>query len=150
VELRCVTEDEGWDPRILGALVAESEAAGERFLRRLVDEWRSGANRFDAAGEALFVAFEEGRAVGVCGLNRDPYAVLAETGRVRHLYVAADHRRRGIGRALLRAVIERARGVFPRLRLRTESQEAACFYQALGFERCAEPEATHFLHLPAG
>jgi hypothetical protein len=37
-------------------LLAESEQAGLRFLRRLVDEWASGVNRFDRPGEALFGA----------------------------------------------------------------------------------------------
>lgn len=149
-QIHCVTEDGSWDPDVLTGLVGESELAGERFLRRLVDEWRSGANRFDALGEALFVAYLEGRILGVCGLSRDPYAPGDATGRVRHLYVAAGHRRRGIGKALVLAVMEHARGVFPRLRLRTQSEAAACFYQSLGFQRCEEPEATHILNLPAG
>ena len=40
----------------IDALVAESEQAGWRFMRRLAEEWTSGANRFDGAGEAFFAA----------------------------------------------------------------------------------------------
>ncbi|MFT3883033.1 MAG: hypothetical protein QM703_25700 [Gemmatales bacterium] len=40
----------------LEALAKESEHEGWRFLRRLVDEWISGANRFAESGEALFAA----------------------------------------------------------------------------------------------
>src|SRR4029077_13848398 len=40
----------------LGALVAESEQQGFGFVRRLVDEWVAGTNRFDRPGEVLSVA----------------------------------------------------------------------------------------------
>jgi GNAT superfamily N-acetyltransferase len=117
----------------LGALVAESEEVGLRFVRRLLDEWASGANRFAQPGEALFAARVGGRLVGVCGLNIDPYADDARIGRVRHLYVLSAFRRRGVGRHLVAQVIETARGRFDRLRLRTENAGAARFYEALGF-----------------
>ncbi|PYM80776.1 MAG: GNAT family N-acetyltransferase, partial [Candidatus Rokuibacteriota bacterium] len=52
----------------VAALVAESEAQGLRFVRRLAEEWASGANRFDRPGEALFVARDDRRVVGVGGL----------------------------------------------------------------------------------
>lgn len=40
-------------------LVLEKEAIGEgfRFITRLIDEWHSGANRFDAPGECLIAAY---------------------------------------------------------------------------------------------
>src|SRR5438876_6602699 len=71
----------------LDGLLAESEQAGIRFVRRLVEEWSSGANRFDRPGEALFGARVGGQWVGVCGVNVDPYAAEERVGRVRHLYV---------------------------------------------------------------
>ena len=79
----------------LGPLIAESESHGLRFVRRLVDEWTSGTNRFDRPGESLFVARIAGEAVGVCGLNADPYAAAPGIARVRHLYVLSAHRRCG-------------------------------------------------------
>jgi len=84
----------------VAALVAESEAQGLRFVRRLADEWASGANRFDRPGEALFVARDDGRVLGVGGLNLDPYAAEATVGRVRHLYVLRAYRRLGFGRRI--------------------------------------------------
>lgn len=48
-------------------LLADSEAAGSRIARRLVDEWADRTNRFDRPGEALFGAWAGGRLVGVCG-----------------------------------------------------------------------------------
>jgi ribosomal protein S18 acetylase RimI-like enzyme len=139
-------------PDAVSPLVAESEAAGLRFVRRLVEEWTSGANRFDRPGEALFAATRSGRVVGVCGLNVDPYATadgVGRVGRVRHLYVLSAHRGLGIGRRLVGAVIAEARGRFHDLRLRTENPAAARLYEGLGFQRCADIAAcTH--RMPVG
>ena len=135
-------------PASLEALVAESEQGGLRFMRRLVEEWASGANRFDGDGEALFAALIDGRVTGVCGLNIDPYAAAARVGRVRHLYVLSAYRRLGVGRQLVGGVIEAARGRFDILRLRTQNPAAARLYEQLGFSRCAgAPDCTHLLEL---
>jgi GNAT superfamily N-acetyltransferase len=132
----------------LGALTAESEQAGLRFVRRLVDEWASGANRFDRPGEALFIARTIDRVVGVCGLNIDPYTATPRVGRVRHLYVLLAYRRLGIGRRLVGEVIGAARGRFDTLRLRTENPEAAAFYERLGFLRSVGArDCTHVMVL---
>lgn len=146
------------DPRIerlngapadcLGAVIAESEQFGLRFVRRLAEEWTSGANRFDRPGEALFVAGIAGQTVGVCGLNVDPYTAALNVGRVRHLYVLSTYRRLGIGRYLVTEVMEAARGRFDRLRLRTANPAAAELYERLGFRRCADvADCTHVLDL---
>jgi GNAT superfamily N-acetyltransferase len=135
-------------PDLLADLVAESERAGYRFVRRLVAEWVSGANRFDRSGEALFAVFVGGQVAGVCGLNADPYTAEPHVGRVRHLYVREAHRRSGVGRRLITAVIEAARGVFGRLHLRTTNTQSARFFENLGFRPCAgRPDCTHLLEL---
>jgi GNAT superfamily N-acetyltransferase len=135
----------------LGGLIAESEANGLRFVRRLADEWASGANRFDRPGEALFVARIAGQPVGVCGLNVDPYADGPGVGRLRHLYVLSTHRRRGVGRQLVTEVIQAARGAFDTLRLSTRNPEAAQLYERLGFQRCADAgDCTHIMPLAGG
>lgn len=128
--------------------MAESEQAGWRFLRRLAEEWASGANRFHRPGEALFAALMEGRVIGVCGLNVDPYAAAQRVGRVRHLYVLSACRGLGVGRQLVAAVIEAARGRFDDLRLRTENPAAAQLYERLGFRRSAGvADCTHLMDL---
>jgi GNAT superfamily N-acetyltransferase len=113
-------------------------------MERMRDEWRSGENRFDRPGEAVFEARAGGRLVGACGLNRDPYLPDASVGRVRHLYVDPEFRRRGVGRALVARVLEHAGQHFARVRLRTLREDADLFYVALGFRRTtAEADATH-------
>lgn len=134
---------------VLDALVEESRAEGYRMLVRLVDEWRDGTNRFSHSGEALFVARFQDRIAGVCGLNMEPYIRDPNLGRLRHLYVAAKLRRHGIGRCLVNRIIAESASTFTRLTLRTNTEEAAAFYAAVGFSK-AEPAneyVTHFIDL---
>ena len=132
-------------PGCLDALLAECEQAGSLIVRRLVDDWASGANRFDRSGEALFAAGIEGRLVGVCGLNVDPYSAEPGLGRLRHLYVLSAYRRRGIGRQLVAEVITAARGRFDHLRLSTGNSVAARFYERMGFRSAEAAHCTHVL-----
>ena len=65
-------------------------------------------------------------------------------GRLRRLYVLPDARRQGVGRALVRRLEFDAMPHFTRLVLRTDSDAAARFYEALGYERLpAGGSATH-------
>jgi GNAT superfamily N-acetyltransferase len=129
-------------------LLAESEAAGYAFLRRVADEWASGVNPFSKPGEALFAAEIDGRIVGVCGLNVDPYLNEERVGRVRNVYVLARYRRLGIGRRLVTTAIGAARGTFDRLRLRAEAPAPARLYETLGFRRWTDsPSCTHVMDL---
>lgn len=132
------------------ALAAEARGEGFRALDRMQRAWTAGENRFDAPGEGLWVASIGDVLVGMGGLNIDPYLADHAVGRVRHLYVAAAARRAGVGRALVESVIERARGTFRRLRVRTHDDGAAQFYAALGFVPATgedQATATHVLSL---
>jgi len=135
-------------PGALAALVVESEQAGWRFVRRLSDEWVTGANRFDKPREALFAAWTAGWLVGVGGLNVDPYTSDRRVGRIRRLYVLEEFRHVGAGRQLVQAIIATAQGRFDSLRVRTENPEAASFYERLGFRRrIGVADCTHTLEL---
>lgn len=129
----------------LQALVSESERQGFRFVRRLVQEWASGVNRFDRPREVLFAARSGEDLVGVCGLNVDPHADDPRIGRIRHLYVLVPYRRAGVGEQLVADIIETARDRFARLHLRTTSAVAARLYERLGFR--PTPGAPHHSHV---
>jgi GNAT superfamily N-acetyltransferase len=131
-------------------LLSDSERFESRIVRRLIEEWRSGANRFDRPGEALFGARGAGPLLAVCGLNVDPYAGHERVGRVRHLYVLSTSRRTGVGKQLVLRVIQAAHGQFDELRLRTNNPAAARLYEALGFKLCDDPgDYTHLAKLAA-
>ncbi len=124
----------------------EALASGEDFgaLQRLREEWASGANRFALAGEVLLEARIGEQLAGICGLNRDPYMADSTVGRLRHLYVHPELRRRGIGRLLVATLLGRAFPTFTRVRLRTRSADADRFYLAIGLLRTeGESDATH-------
>ena len=130
-------------PPGIEALRAEASSEGFRFMDRLVQEWRANTNRFDGAGEALLGAFEAADLMGVCGLNRDPYACREGVGRLRHLYVRKSARRRGIASALVGHLLAQAETAFCCVRLKTETQEAASFYASHGFVAIDDEAASH-------
>ena len=45
---------------------------GHRNMDRLAEDWASGAQRFDAAGEALLAAFVAGELAGIGGITPIP------------------------------------------------------------------------------
>ena len=117
-------EPEGW-------LLADSRwrsAAEERRYIRALRRHPDGV---------LIVAEDEGIVVGRLSIVRDPHPASAHVADLG-LMVAASHRRRGIGRALLRAAEEWARGsrvsklelhVFP------HNAPALALYEDAGYER---------------
>lgn len=144
VPLTALPEDQ------IGPLLAASEAEGFQFIRRVVNEWESGANRFTGRGEALLGHFVGGCLVGICGLSKDPYLSDATVGRLRNLYVLPGHRGQSIGAALTRRVIELAESAFRVLRLRAATPRAAALYERLGFTATTELEnCTHVIRFRA-
>lgn len=136
------------DIESLTDLAAESEREGFRFVRRLIDEYESGVNRFDRPGEALFLCRQGSAIVALGGLNCDPYSGQNDAGRVRRFYVAAGMRRRGVGSLLLQTIISEAKHRFTLLTLRTDTAAAASFYEAHGFTPTREfPDTTHVRRL---
>ncbi len=128
-------------------LEAAASAEGHDFLKRMQTEWESGKNRFAAPGEYVVGVSQGDKLIAIGGLNKDPYAIEATTGRLRHIYVSAAHRRSGVGRALVDTLLSQAGSYFHRVRLRTNSAEAAAFYERYGFSPVREPDATHSLRL---
>mgnify|MGYP002387636392 CR=1 FL=1 len=64
---------------------------------------------------------------------------------MRRFYVAARARRRGIGRALANALLERPATVGRQITLNAPHAEAARFWESLGFIRDERDGHTHVL-----
>ncbi|MBN1250301.1 MAG: GNAT family N-acetyltransferase [Anaerolineae bacterium] len=130
----------------LQPLLEESQKQGHELVTRLIEEYESGQNRFDAPGEALFGVYAGRDLIAIGGLNQDPYLPDGQTGRVRHVYVLADWRGRGVGRLLVDRIITEAHEHFQRLTLRTFSDRGDRFFRSLGFEAGSPlPGASHHM-----
>ena len=134
------------EPADAAALVALATAVGSEPQGWLLADshWRSVADerRYVRAlrrhpDGALMVADDAGTVVGRLSLVRDPHPSSAHVADLG-LMVAASHRRRGIGRALLAAAEKWARGsgvsklelhVFP------HNEAAIALYEGFGYER---------------
>jgi GNAT superfamily N-acetyltransferase len=133
-------------PADVDELLTPSREEGHDLVERFVAGWESGCNRFDRSGEVFLEARLAGRLVALGGLNRDPYLEDRSVGRIRHVYVHPDARGAGVGRLLVAALLEHARGHFRRVRLRAGPEGAAGFYLALGFVTTSgEDDSTHEL-----
>jgi GNAT superfamily N-acetyltransferase len=128
-----------------GLEVIRAEAAQQsfRFIARLISDWESGLNTFSQDGETLLGGYEGEQLIAVGGLNKDPYIEGTVVDRIRHVYVLAKWRRRGVGRALIDRLLVEAENVFSEVRLRTETAEAADFYIRCGFDRIEDETASH-------
>ncbi|GLX68044.1 GNAT family N-acetyltransferase [Paenibacillus glycanilyticus] len=147
-EFIIITKVKQLDIYDLTQLVDESTSEGFRHLKRLVGDYEAGTNKFDMAGEALFLAIKHGEIVGVCGLNQGLHANSSKVGRVRRLYVSPNARRFGVGRMLMNSVIAEARNHYQMLVLKTDNPVADLFYRSIGFLDKADSEIdTHFLEL---
>ncbi len=135
-----------YSERLFAPLLAEAEAGNGAFLLRLRDEWLSRALRFEGEGEVLLGAFDGETLIGVAGISHDPYAPAEGLGRVRHVYVLQAWRGQSVGRLLLQALIDHARGRFDTLRLSARDRPAVMrLYESLGFVPCEGIKQTHRL-----
>ena len=103
-------------------------AAEERRYLRAVRRSRDAA---------VLVAEDDGVLVGRLSLGRDPHPASAHVADLG-LMVAASHRRRGIGRAMLDAAVAWAREAGVRkleLHVFPWNEAALALYEAYGFER---------------
>jgi GNAT superfamily N-acetyltransferase len=111
------------------------EGLGEHF--GFIDETRNPdlddiARHYLAAGHAFLVAEADGELIGTGGL----IAFSADTGRIVRMSVSRDHRRRGVGRAVVARLLDlaRERG-YSRVVVRTEPDWTAAIglYTSFGF-----------------
>ncbi|MCV2402393.1 GNAT family N-acetyltransferase [Marinomonas sp. C2222] len=123
-------------------LVSESELEGYRLVRRLVDEYVSGENCFSSLGEALFSVRDNGKLVGIGGVNiqsgDDP-----SVGRIRHVYISKSARGLGAGKKLISTIEAHSCNYFTSLVLFTSFEDAIKFYESLGYVAVSLPKISH-------
>ena len=135
--------------RLTAADAIEYRALRLRALREHPDAFRSGyeeeaANPADWAARRLgsdgffLGAFDAaGTLIGTVGIALEQRAKLRHQGKVLGMYVAPEHTRRGVGRALIDACIAQARGI-PHLEslvltVTSSNEHAVRLYRNAGF-----------------
>lgn len=129
-------------PTEIHNLVAESEREGYRFVRRFLDEYESGVNDFSAQGEALFSVLDNGKLIGIGGVNVQPGGDLS-IGRLRHLYISRSVRGSGFGKNLVSVIENHSRQYFNKLVLFTNFENSIGFYEKLGYVPINLPKISH-------
>ncbi|HAA31327.1 MAG TPA: GNAT family N-acetyltransferase [Cyanobacteria bacterium UBA8553] len=87
----------------------------------------------------LLLGEDEAKIAGCACLRK----IGEDVGEIKRMYVRPEYRRRGIGRSLLKAIINETRQIgYSTLRLDTApfAKEAQALYHSLGFHKC-EPYA---------
>ena len=92
------------------------------------------AGRLEEA--AVFVAFRDGAPLGMAGFRAHDTPKMAHKGMLWGMYVSPEARGLGVGRRLVQAVLDHARGKveFLQLAVTTENTSARKLYEAMGFE----------------
>jgi ribosomal protein S18 acetylase RimI-like enzyme len=131
---------EAWWQLRRESLEREPLAFGKAVEEHLLTSVETIARRFREAPAGSFHlgAFEDNRLAGMATFIRDTGMKEKHKGRIYGVYVAEAHRRKGMGRALIKALLEHAkRGpALEQVLLAVATCQVAAkhLYQALGFE----------------
>ncbi|KKI91050.1 hypothetical protein WQ54_16995 [Bacillus sp. SA1-12] len=131
------------------SLLIQSKKEGFRFVKRLVNDLKTGENTYKQPGEVLFGVFNsEGSLVAIGGINIDPFSNIPYIGRLSRFYVSKEYRRKGLGRLLLKKIIAEASNDFNILVLHTDTKLANFFYTCTGFSKGnLYPKSTLYMEL---
>jgi GNAT superfamily N-acetyltransferase len=125
--------------RLLDASLEE----GVWNMQLRLQHWKSGAERFDQQGEALFAALQGGTLIGMAGTTREKDD-LGPAMRMRRLYVLPEWRRRGVARTLARQCMDTGLQTAPTLTCNAQASAAAGpFWISMGFVPTDLPHVTH-------
>lgn len=132
------------DPDELETLRTLSLAEGFSHVDRIALEYRNGNREFDAPGAFGYGWYLGSELVAIGGLTLDPY-IKERAGRIRRVYVHPEHRRRGLARKLVEAILKEGRQNYAFFTLRSATPEASALYVSLGFVPSTLPNVTHEL-----
>ncbi|MBY5408511.1 GNAT family N-acetyltransferase [Rhizobium leguminosarum] len=132
-------------PQEIADLESEARWEGHRHVTRLIDEWSTGAVRFDRDGERLLGAYADGKLAGIGGMTVE--TAISGALRMRRFYIRPAMRGRGIGRMLALALLDHARSFCIVVTVHAGNDGAAKFWESLGFQPHGRDGHTHLLEL---
>jgi len=128
-----------WELR-LEALKSNPEAFAssyEEAIRRK-DPLKEVASRLQEEGSYTFGMFHQNQLIGNVTLVQEKALKMQHRGNIYAMYVSANNRKAGVGRSLMKAVIEHAKRipVLEKLNLTVEAnnEKAKNLYTSLGFK----------------
>ncbi len=124
-------------------LIKASEKEEFKFLTRLKNDWISGVNRFNKKYEKLYQIEVDKKIIAIGGINNNPYHENGKVGRIRHLYVLSEYRKRGFGRKLVQHLLNKSNDKYEKITLRTDTVVASKFYESIGFKRINSKNSSH-------
>ncbi|MBI3943340.1 MAG: GNAT family N-acetyltransferase [Chloroflexi bacterium] len=143
VEIRRLTDNDAvayWEVR-LRALLEDSRAFGASYDESVQRPFESVVERFRtdwAAPDNFILGAYTDRLVGIVGFYREKYVKMWHKGTITQMYVVAEARSQGIGRALLVEAISRAAALPDleqiNLTVVSDNVPARALYESVGFQ----------------
>ncbi|QIO73813.1 GNAT family N-acetyltransferase [Rhizobium leguminosarum] len=132
-------------PQEIADLESEARQEGYRHIARLIDEWSTGAVRFDRDGERLLGAYADEVLAGIGGMTVE--TAMSGVLRMRRFYISPAMRGRGIGRMLAMALLDHASSFCTVVTVHAGNDGAARFWESLGFQSHGRDGHSHLLAL---
>jgi ribosomal protein S18 acetylase RimI-like enzyme len=142
MELRLLTADDAeafWHLRLeaLSNDPASFADSAEEHLKITIETARERLSKNDPASNFVVGAFEDGKLTGTAGFFRRPHNKENHKGHIWGVYVRPESRGKGVGSALMKEIIRRARtlnGLEQITLVASAHLPAQRLYKALGFE----------------
>jgi GNAT superfamily N-acetyltransferase len=127
-------------------LAAASRADGHVHLGRLSSEFVESPAMF----HRMVAARIDGTLAGIGAITDEPAPLDHPAWRMRRFYVHRDFRRCGVARSIAGALLEAAAGQVSLLTVHAGNEDAARFWEAMGFDRVAGRPWSHQRRLQEG
>jgi len=142
VEIRLLTPDDAeafWHLRVeaLRNDPASFADSTEEHLETTIETARERLASSDAASNFVIGAFEDGKLIGTAGFFRRKNNKERHKGHIWGVYVRSESRSKGVGSALMKEIVRRAReihGLEQITLVASANLPAQRLYKALGFE----------------
>jgi GNAT superfamily N-acetyltransferase len=112
-------------------LEADAKADGHRHMSRLATEFAESPAMF----HAIFACYLDRRLAGIGAITDEPALTSQPMWRMRRLYVHRKFRRQSVARTIAIALLKEAAGRVPVVTVHAGDDDAAQFWDAIGFRR---------------